>query len=240
MNELSTQSTVGLPLQGKSCVLMFVKAPHPGKVKTRLGKTIGNERAAELYTYFAQDVLATLCQLPATPLIFFAPHDAQRQISEWLRGQQYYPQQGEELGDRMSAAFNRCFELGYEQVLIVGSDSPDLPLSYLQTALKQLAVGQVVLGPSEDGGYYALGFTAKNYCPQVFEGIEWSTEKVRSQTLKILEHNARSVYELPTWYDVDTLNELQRFYQQNQQGQLSQSMKYLSRHRHDIFERCRT
>ncbi|MEO0377388.1 MAG: TIGR04282 family arsenosugar biosynthesis glycosyltransferase [Cyanobacteria bacterium P01_A01_bin.17] len=223
MNDLSTQSiSASLPVQGKACVLMFVKAPHPGNVKTRLGKTIGNERAAELYTYFAQDVLVTLCQLPVTPLIFFAPDDARLQIAEWLKGQQYYPQQGEELGDRMSYAFNCCFDLGYEQALIVGSDSPDLPLNYLQTALEQLEAGQVVLGPSEDGGYYALGFTAENYCPQVFQGIEWSTEKVRSQTLRILERHARPVYELPTWYDIDTLNELQRFYQQNQQGQQSQ------------------
>lgn len=233
-----------LPLQGKACVLMFVKAPQAGKVKTRLGQTIGYESAAELYTYFAQDVLATIGQLPATPLIFFAPDNAQPQIMEWLAGQKYYPQQGEDLGDRMSQAFQHCFELGYDQALIVGSDSPDMPLNYLENALEQLAAGQVVLGPSEDGGYYALGFSKGNYCPQVFQGIDWSTEKVRTQTLAILEHNNRPIYELPTWYDVDTLSELQRFYQQNQkhlkQGEQSKSMAYLSRHQHDIFERCRT
>jgi uncharacterized protein len=243
MSSLLKQQRIGAPLRGESCVLMFVKAPHPGKVKTRLGQTIGYQRAAELYIYFAQDVLATICQLPATPLIFFAPDDALTQISEWLVGQRYCAQQGEGLSDRISHAFAHCFELGYDRALIVGSDSPDLPVAYLQTALEQLALGQVVLGPSEDGGYYALGFNQDNYCPQVFQGIEWSTEKVRSQTLKILEHHARPVYELPTWYDIDTLNELQRFYHQNQhqhpQGQQSQSMAYLSRHQHDIFERCR-
>ncbi len=232
----------------KTCLLMFVKAPYPGKVKTRLGRAIGYQRAADLYTCFAQDILATVCQLPAKPLIFFAPNDAQSQISEWLKDQQYYPQQGETLGDRLSHAFAHCFKLGYKNTIVVGSDSPDLPLSYLHTALQELARGKVVLGPSEDGGYYALGFTQENYCPQVFQGIAWSTEKVRSQTLAILEDQARDVYELPTWYDVDTLNELQRFYTQNQhqqnqpnqpnQGRESHSMAYLSQHQHDIFERC--
>ena len=214
------------------------------RVKTRLGQTIGYDRAAKLYSYFAQDVLATVGQLPSAPLIFFAPDNARHEVMEWLMGREYYPQQGRELGDRMSNAFNHCFELGYDRALVVGSDSPDLPLSYLQTALEQLAAEQVVLGPSEDGGYYALGFTKHNYCPKVFQGIDWSTEKVRTQTLAILEHNTRPIYELPTWYDVDTLSELQRFYQQNQkhlkQGEQSKSMTYLSRHQHDIFERCRT
>ncbi|MGB7412677.1 MAG: TIGR04282 family arsenosugar biosynthesis glycosyltransferase, partial [Thermosynechococcaceae cyanobacterium] len=156
------------------CIILFVKEPQPGQVKTRLGRSIGNEQAAKLYTCFAQDVLEILQQLPATPLIFFAPPNAQPQIEQWLEGQQYYPQQGNTLGDRMKHAFSRCFAQGYQRALIVGSDSPDLPLGYLEEALQQLAAEQVVIGPSDDGGYYALGFTSANYCPHVFNGIAWS------------------------------------------------------------------
>ncbi|MGF1601896.1 MAG: TIGR04282 family arsenosugar biosynthesis glycosyltransferase [Thermosynechococcaceae cyanobacterium] len=224
-------------LQTETCIILFVKDPQPGQVKTRLGRSIGNEQAAELYTCFAQDVLTTIQKLPATPLIFFAPPDAQPQIEQWLRGQQYYPQQGNALGGRMSHAFSQCFTQGYKRALIVGSDSPDLPLGYLEEALQQLAAEQVVIGPSEDGGYYALGFTFANYCPDVFDGIAWSTEEVRSQTLNILAAHQRSVHLLPTWYDVDTLNELQRFYQHNQR-KTSLSMAYLNQHHHDIFDRC--
>jgi uncharacterized protein len=225
-----------LPLQAKTSIIVFVKDPQPGQVKTRLGRRIGDQRAAELYACFAQDVLATVHQLPAAPFIFFAPADAQPQVERWLEGQQYYPQVGAALGERMSNAFAHCFAWGYERALIVGSDSPDLPLDYLQQALQQLALEQVVIGPSEDGGYYALGFTQQNYCPQVFEKIAWSTETVRSQTLQILAAYHRPVHQLPTWYDVDTLPELQRFYACNQ-GQPSRSMAYLIQHEHDIFNR---
>lgn len=221
-----------LPSQYPASVILFVKAPQAGQVKTRLGRVIGYEQAAELYTCFAQDVLTTLCQLPITPLIFFAPDHAHQQVQAWLGDHKYYPQQGRNLGERMSHAFRHSFELGYEQTLIVGSDSPDLPLSHLQGALQHLEADEVVIGPSADGGYYALGFSQVNYCPQVFEGIAWSTESVRSQTLHILQQHNRRVYQLPPWYDVDTLDELRRFYQHNQ-NQSSHSMMYLRQH--DLF-----
>ena len=220
-------------------ILFFVKLPRPGAVKTRLGRTIGYERATQLYDCFVQDLRGTLAQLGVVPLIFYAPAAQSAAVAQWLGPDQpYYPQIGEDLGARMAYAFRQGFELGYTRLLIVGSDSPDLPLDILQTALRALEQDQIVIGPSQDGGYYALGFTATNFVPQVFAGIPWSTSAVYAQTLQILARENHSILPLRDWYDVDTVEDLWQFYQRNQgQQPRSLTMQYLDRHQHDLFQR---
>ena len=220
-------------------ILFFVKLPRPGTVKTRLGKTIGDDAATQLYDCFVQDLRVTLRQLGITPLIFFAPADQGLAVEQWLgSGQPYYPQAGDDLGERMALAFEHGFQRGYKRLLIVGSDSPDLPLNYLQDALQALAHHQMVIGPSQDGGYYALGFTQTNYVPQVFTDIPWSTSTVFAETLQILQQSPHPIYQLPGWYDVDTVEDLWQLYQRNQGCQpRSLSMQYLDQHQHDLFQR---
>ena len=217
------------------CLLLFVKAPIPGTVKSRLGRVIGFEQAAALYRCFARDLLFSTRKLGLDQLIFFAPDDAQIAVSQWLGEEyQYFPQIGDDLGERMAHAFTTSFELGYAGALITGSDSPDLPLSYLEMGLQALQQQQIAIGPSDDGGYYTLGFTSENYTPAVFTEMPWSTPSVFEQTLQILQ--AHTVYQLPTWYDVDTVEDLRQFQQRLQQSQLqTESMMYLQKHR-DLFD----
>jgi len=224
------RSASSLPL----CLLLFVKNPVPGRVKSRLGRVIGFAEAAALYRCFARDLLQTTQQLGLDQLIFFAPADAQKPVSTWLGPHhRYYPQVDGDLGDRMAHAFTTSFELGYRGALITGSDSPDLPLSYLKTGITALKQQQVVIGPSDDGGYYALGFTPENYTPAVFKDMPWSTSRVYEQTLKILQ--SQDVTQLPTWYDIDTIEDLHHFHQRLQQSALHlESRVYLQQH-HDRF-----
>ena len=221
-----------------TCGLLFVKSPQPGKVKTRLGEAIGDHHATQLYRCFAEDVLATLHQFSGSPLIFYAPADQGPVVSAWLGpAHQYYPQQGRDLGERMAQAFQQAFQLGYRQVLVIGSDSPDLPLGYLQAAGEALAHNSVALGPSQDGGYYLLGFTPANFTPAAFENISWSTATVYNQTLERLHQHQRRVHQLPTWYDVDTLDDLRQFYQRNQTAvRPSLSLNYLTQHQREFFD----
>ncbi|WP_299488994.1 TIGR04282 family arsenosugar biosynthesis glycosyltransferase [Acaryochloris sp. IP29b_bin.137] len=210
--------------------MLFVKNPVPGKVKSRLGRCIGFEKAAALYRCFARDLLLTTQQLGIDQLIFYAPADAQSDVQDWLGPQYIYcPQHGEDLGERMAHAFTTCFERGYDGALITGSDSPDLPLSYLQIGLEALRQQQIVIGPSDDGGYYTLGFTPENYTPAVFLEMPWSTSTVFEQTINRLR--SCPVYQLPTWYDVDTLEDLRHFHHRLSQTKAkTESRAFLQQH----------
>lgn len=225
MNDQDRSST-----DASFCLLLFVKNPIPGTVKSRLGRSIGFEESAALYRCFARDLLLTTQQLGIDRLIFFAPADAEAAVQDWLGANYtYLPQQGEDLGERMAQAFTTCFEMGYDGALIIGSDSPDLPLPYLQMGLNALKQQQIVIGPSDDGGYYTLGFTPETFTPAVFSDISWSTSTVFEQTMNRLK--SRPVYQLPTWYDVDTLEDLRHFHQRLSQAEVqTESMTFLQQH----------
>lgn len=219
------------------CILVFIKVPYPGQVKTRLGKFIGDAEAVQLYQYFVEDILTTVDALDIDSLIFFAPMDGLSVLQSWLGTHRIYiPQQGENLGDRMAHAFRTSFDLGYQQVSIVGSDSPDLPHDYLLEALAALQSDRVVIGPSTDGGYYTLGFTPKTFCPEVFQDMPWSTSQVYPLTLETLKHNTRTVHILPTWSDIDTLEDLWAFHNRHLlEPPSSQSLSYLRDRAHIFF-----
>ncbi len=207
--------------------------PQPGRVKTRLAATIGSEHAVALYQCFVQDVLATLHLEPTWDLlIFYAPAEAAP--VPWLGEQyRYVAQQGQDLGERMAHGFRHAFSLGYASALILGSDSPDLPWAYVQQACQALANEQVVIGPSQDGGYYTLGFTRHNFEPTVFAHMPWSTATVFTQTCDRLAAQSGSVLVLPTWFDIDTLADLRQFYHRAQkilEPVPSHTLEYLRQH----------
>jgi rSAM/selenodomain-associated transferase 1 len=222
---------VSLPMPNPqtSGIILFVKAPQVGLVKTRLGKTIGLQQSCELYRQFGLDLLQRLNTLNLPLLIFFAPLEGLTLVQGWLGDHQFFPQQGQTLGDRMAQAFQTGFQLGFQQLLILGSDSPDVPLSFLQQGMEALKQDYAVIGPSHDGGYYSLGFSQTSWCPKVFDNIPWSSESVYSDSLEILRSHPAPVKILPSWYDVDTLDDLQNFYQRNQtQRDLPRSLDYLN------------
>jgi rSAM/selenodomain-associated transferase 1 len=209
----------------KNCVLFFVKYPALGKVKTRLAEQIGQDAAADLYRNFVTDILATLKSLDVNFKIVFALGNSQEQFQQWLgKEYSYIPQVGQDLGQRMKNAFLEAFNEGFKDVVVIGSDSPDLPRKYLELAFTALDTNDVVIGPSSDGGYYLIGFTREAFLPEAFERISWSSNKVFEQTVNILKRYSQSLYLLPQWYDVDTLADLESLLQRNEKSAFSKSV----------------
>lgn len=208
----------------ENCVLFFVKYPAVGRVKTRLAKQLGRKTASDLYKNFVNDILAMLNNLNVSLKIFFAPPDTKKQIQQWLGEKySYAPQIGQGLGQRMKNAFLQAFSEGFKSVIIIGSDSPDLPADFINRALSVLNTHDVVIGPSSDGGYYLIGFVRDAFLPEVFEEISWGSDSVFEQTINILKQHKQKLYLLPQWYDVDTSEDLKSLLLRNKNTAFTKS-----------------
>lgn len=201
----------------KTCVIVFAKNPVPNQVKTRLVPTFSPEQAATLYTAFLRDWCETLAQLSGVDLIVaYAPAEAESDLQALVGNDAIYmPQIGTGLGERLTSATQWATEHGYTKILLVGSDSPTLPISYISEAVTQLDSRDIAIGPSTDGGYYLIGFSTQNIkttVPFVFEDIAWSTSDVFRQTLTRIHWIKATVGLLPPWYDIDTAEDLAFLY----------------------------
>lgn len=207
--------------------LVFVKAPQPGQVKTRLAVDLGAEQACDLYRCFGLDLLAQLRCLSHPIEILYTPPTELTAVQTWLgTDYPYTPQSSGDLGQRMEQAFRWGFDQGFDHLLILGSDSPDLPVAILEEAIAALTQGAIVIGPSTDGGYYCLGFTQKNFYPAVFTEMVWSTSQVFEHTWERLSRQPYPIHTLPVWFDIDTIADL-RAYGDRHQHDSTRTMDYL-------------
>lgn len=189
----------------------MAKAPRAGEVKTRLCPPLTLAEAAELYRCFVLDTVERLRQLDAMqPVMAYTPPASRVWFEQLVPDFLLMPQQGADLGARMATCFARLFARGYTGVVLTGSDLPTLPLAHLQRAAACLTVPgtDVVLGPSEDGGYYLIGL--RRLYPELFEGMVWSTPQVYAETVRRAEARELTVAALPVWFDVDTPVDLER------------------------------
>jgi rSAM/selenodomain-associated transferase 1 len=197
----------------KICLIVFAKNPIPNQVKTRLIPTLSPEQAATLYTAFLMDWCQILAELPDVDIVIvYTPPEAQPDLQA-LIGENaiYIPQIGTDLGERLTSATQWAMEQGYTKILVVGSDSPTLPISYISQAITLLDSRDIVIGPSTDGGYYLIGFSAEaltTTVPLVFEEIAWSTADVFQQTFARIHEAQATLGLLPPWYDIDTAEDL--------------------------------
>ena len=189
-------------------LVVFVKRPRPGAVKTRLGAAIGLEAAADLYRALVEHVLEATTPRPGDyeRLVFFDPPGDLEEMRAWLPGVRLLAQKGGDLGARMADAFARAFARGASRVAIVGTDAPRCTRETVTEALAALGGADVVLGPAEDGGYYLLALREPR--PELFAGIAWSTAKVAAETRARATASRLSVRELPSLRDLDTLDDL--------------------------------
>lgn len=192
----------------RSAVLVFVRAPEPGRVKTRLAAAIGPEAALRVYLRLAEHTLREARALSGAAVrVHFTPPEAGEAVRRWLGGPaDYLPQAGGGLGDRMRRAFEEAFAAGYARVVIVGSDLPGLSAGLLRRALDLLEGHEAVLGPARDGGYYLLGL--RRPVPGLFEGIAWSTAEVFAGTLERLRREGVEPALLEVLGDVDEVGDL--------------------------------
>ena len=191
------------------CFGIFAKYWEPGKVKTRLAATLGNEPASQIYRLFVSTLVSRFRHCADIRELCFTPQE-QADAFALLAGAAWTikAQSRGDLGSRMASFFEDSFRAGADRVVLIGSDSPTLPVEYVESAFRLLRESDVVLGPTEDGGYYLVG--ASRNAVGIFQNIEWSTSRVWEQTVARLHELQLSYQSLPQWYDVDELADLVR------------------------------
>jgi rSAM/selenodomain-associated transferase 1 len=196
-----------------NALIVVAKEPVAGSTKTRLCPPFTAQSAAEFYRRLMLDTLALMRRVPDADLsVAYTPATAHAFFAELVpNGFRLIAQQGHDLGERLSNALSRHFDLGYRRVVIMNSDGPTLPLVCLEGAFSGLDHADITLGPSHDGGYYLIGM--KRLHIELFQEIAWSTERVLPQTLAACNRLGLAVQQLPEWYDVDLVGDLERLRQ---------------------------
>jgi rSAM/selenodomain-associated transferase 1 len=196
-------------------LIVYAKRPQPGYAKTRLGAAIGAEQAAGvyarlLYTYLLDllraDLADTSIELSLASLAdvpFFTDAFPELVMCAQIEG---------DLGQRLAASFAQAFTAGAEVVVVTTSDTPSLDRRLVDAAFRKLGSAPVVIGPAADGGYYLIGMRAPG--ASLFEGVEWSSERVLAQTRALAHAQGLAVAFLPEQFDVDTLEDFERWQQQ--------------------------
>ena len=194
--------------RGEDCAILFARTPVPGRVKSRLWTHLTPEQACHLHWACTQDTAALLNHaLPLLPKWLFLSEEPNADIS-LPSGFRCAVQEGADLGERMAAAFTGAFASGARRVVIFGSDSPTLPESIPQQAFDALDNSDLVLGPTEDGGYYLIG--CRRFDPRLFQNLAWSTPSTLQQTLSNAERQRYRVTILQCWFDLDEWKDVER------------------------------
>lgn len=187
----------------RTLLIIFAKAPEAGRVKTRLLPFLSPEEAASLHEAFILDILSSTAGLPLQRAMACTPspdHPFFRQCPT-APPLLFLEQKGEQLGERMNHAMAWGFSMGFEKILLIGSDTPTLPERFIQEGIDRLDSHPWVIGPSLDGGYYLIG--SKAPLPALFKGIRWGTDEVLPKTLEKLDGQKIPYHLLPFWYDID-------------------------------------
>lgn len=186
-------------------LILFVKNSEKGKVKTRLAKTVGDQRALNVYEQLVKITKAAATEVASERQVWYSNFV---EDNDFFKSDDFGKrvQAGRNLGERLKFAASEAFETGYCKVVIIGSDCPDLNGDILEEAFQKLDEHDVVLGPSVDGGYYLIGLTGSY--PELFDDIAWSTSGVLNQTKEKLVKYRLSWSELEQLNDIDNEEDL--------------------------------
>ena len=190
--------------KNKNLLLIFTRNPELGKVKTRLAKTVGDETTLEIYKFLLKKTRDISSKVTSDKAVYYSVKVREYDIWDSTIYQKHQ-QVGEDLGIRMLHAFKDSFDVGYDKVMIIGSDLYDLTTQNIENAFIQLNTNDVVIGPAEDGGYYLLGMNSLH--STIFKNKNWGTASVRKDTLADLKD--KKVHLLNELNDVDTFEDIQ-------------------------------
>jgi len=205
-----------------NALIVFVKAPRRGRVKTRLQPELTADHALHFYKAVVEDLVAQLRgAVYCNAKIFFTPPDAHNEITDWLGDQfSYFPQQGNTLGDRMFNAMQKIFQQNYKKVVLVAGDLPTLDSTTIVRAFSALNDYDVVLGPAHDGGYYLIGSTKPSR--ELFQNIAWETPLVFQQTIRNAQNADLNIVQLEIKSNATTYEDVMRLWtyleQRNRNG----------------------
>ena len=191
-----------------SDIVVFVKEPIPGHVKTRLNKKLDPFISCSLYKAFVEDFLSALKDM-RNARITIACKGRVQHVQDWIGDQKFYfVSQGRgDLGDRMLRLFKHVFSKGAKRCIILGSDSPTLPISFINTALRALIRKDIVIGPAWDGGFYLIG--VRQVPPKgIFRNVSWSKSYTLKQLIFQIKEHGMALKLLHPWYDIDDVKGL--------------------------------
>ena len=203
--------------ESRVALVVMARSPAAGTApKTRLADAVRDERdRRRLYAAFLQDTIAACRTIEGTALrVAHTPDGGTRGLEEvGVKADELLPQRGADLGARERHVFEDLFAAGYQKVVMVGSDLPTLPTGHIRQAIAETAAGTVVLGPSDDGGYYLIALKAPEpgaAVPDLFSNIRWSTSLAFDDTCAAVDREGLRVARAPQWYDVDDAKGLER------------------------------
>lgn len=186
-------------------LLIFYRNPALGKVKTRLARTVGNERALTIYQHLATHTLFVTKNIAVQKAVYYSDHIENDDLWDNMKFQKFV-QSGASLGQRMSDAFRSGFASGYTSICVIGTDCFELTSSIIKDAFDKLRKADAVIGPAVDGGYYLLGMNA--YHPSLFENKSWSTDTVAAETVEDFLRQGFRFDQLVMLSDVDEEKDL--------------------------------
>lgn len=189
----------------KELLIIFTKNPELGKVKTRLAKSIGDKAALNIYKKLLFTTEKATSTLDVKRHIYASPSV----LKHYWSTDHHTLQTGTDLGERMLNAFKNGFEEGFDKIVLIGSDLPEISEGLVTEAFKQLQVNDVVFGPSIDGGYYLIGLSTLHAC--IFKNKPWSTPQLLNKTLTELHHKNVTVSIMQTLNDIDTFEDLKQY-----------------------------
>lgn len=206
-----TQNSENQNLLKKGAIIIFIKNPQLGKVKTRLAATVGNERALEIYHLLMQHTKAiTKPLINVDKYLFYSDFVDENDIWENTEYHKSVQFTGQDLGLKMAAAFLETYRQKHAKALIIGSDCLELTQDIIIDAYRQLSTNEVVIGPAYDGGYYSIGFnfeligeTSEYVLKQLFWDKQWSHERVGQEAIDTCNQLNLKCFLLPTLTDVD-------------------------------------
>ena len=189
----------------KKLLVIFVKNIKLGKVKTRLAKTVGDDNAFTIYKALVEVTENATENIDVDKRIYFSDAIVDE---KWLNNVKSV-QKGNDLGERMSNAFQDGFKDGYENIVLIGSDLPNISADIIHDGFKALNDNEVAFGPAEDGGYYLIGMSKFQNC--IFEDKAWSTSNLLEETLSELKQKKIKVSLIETLNDIDTFEDLETY-----------------------------
>jgi hypothetical protein len=205
----------------------MIKVPIIGEVKTRLSEQIGYHHSLELYKSFLMDIIDRIKPIDTPKIIYYTPEKELDHLTHLLgTANQYVPQKGINLGQRLLNGFKHAEESGYKSAIALATDIPDIPREVIEQAISYIEKHDAVIGPSPDGGYYLLGLNRGFIKDSLFTGIEWGTDSVFPKTLKKLQDENINVKVLQNCMDIDNYYDLEYFYN-NTRFRDSRTFRYL-------------
>lgn len=188
-----------------SALIIFVRNPILGNVKSRLARTVGAKNALAIYVKLLYHTRLLSADIPADKFVFYDDFVDRNDLWDNDHFQKRL-QSGHDLGERMLNAFEEVFKNNYQSAVIIGSDCLELSRRVVEHSFEKLKTTDCVIGPAKDGGYYLLGL--HELIPEVFSSIPWSSNKVFQKTAEILFSKGKSLGLLETLNDIDDIEDI--------------------------------